>query len=195
MFKSDDEPLRLDPRVKRTRELLAQAFIDLVKVKGFQAVSVQDITGRAGVNRATFYAHFQDKYALLDHFVRAGFHQEIEKRMLNSCQYSMENLRLLIVAVCEFVARTHSNCAQSQGQFETLIETQIKNQVYELLLKWLEKGISTGSSPEMVATATSWAIYGLAAQWSHQKPAPPVDDYSQQALPLVAANLQPARPA
>jgi AcrR family transcriptional regulator len=33
--------------------------------KGFQAVSIQDITDKAGINRATFHAHFTDKYQLL----------------------------------------------------------------------------------------------------------------------------------
>ena len=91
---------KLDPRVKRTHQLLAQAFVDLIKEKGFQAISVQDITARAGINRATFYAHFQDKYALLDYYIREGFRQEIDKRMLNACHFSRENLRLFIVAVC-----------------------------------------------------------------------------------------------
>src|SRR5207245_2778046 len=56
----------VDPRVKRTRKLLQQAFIELFQEKGFAAISIQDITERATVNRATFYAHFPDKYALLD---------------------------------------------------------------------------------------------------------------------------------
>ena len=71
---------KLDPRVKRTRQMLEQAFMEAVQEKGFQSVSVQDIAERAGVNRATFYAHFEDKYALLDHSIRQGFRQELEKR-------------------------------------------------------------------------------------------------------------------
>ena len=53
-------PEKLDPRVKRTRTLLEQAFMDLIQEEGFQGVTVQDIAERAGVNRATFYAHFAD---------------------------------------------------------------------------------------------------------------------------------------
>ena len=54
---------RVDPRVKRTRKLLQQAFLELFQEKGFASISIQDITERATVNRATFYAHFPDKYA------------------------------------------------------------------------------------------------------------------------------------
>ena len=53
--------------------------------KGFQAISVQDITGKAGINRTTFYLHFPDKYALLDYSVSQLFRQELDKRTLDVC--------------------------------------------------------------------------------------------------------------
>src|ERR1700690_1925078 len=58
---STDLNQKEDPRVKRTRLLLEQAFMVVLKEKGFQTITVQDIAQRAGVNRATFYAHFEDK--------------------------------------------------------------------------------------------------------------------------------------
>lgn len=53
-----------DLRVRRTRKLLREALIDLTTEKGFADLTVQDITERAMVNRATFYRHYQDKYDL-----------------------------------------------------------------------------------------------------------------------------------
>ena len=82
---------KIDPRIKRTRGLLVQSFIDLLAEKGFQAISVQDISERATINRTTFYLHFPDKYALLDYSANQLFRQELEKRMLNICHYSPEN--------------------------------------------------------------------------------------------------------
>jgi AcrR family transcriptional regulator len=185
---------KLDPRVKRTRQLLEQAFMDVLKEKGFQAITVQDITERAGVNRATFYAHFQDKYALLDYSIRQGFLQEIEKRMLNACHFSMDNLRNLIVAVCEFTKNVNSHCKTPLTQFESLVETQIKAVLYDILLKWLEQ-MEVDIAPETAATAASWAIYGLAAQWGHSKEPQPVDKFAAEVLPLVAGNLKLTQPA
>src|SRR5438067_10824664 len=68
---------KLDPRVKRTRELLQRAFLELIAERGFRAITVQDIAERATVNRATFYAHFVDKYALMDSIVREQFRQAL----------------------------------------------------------------------------------------------------------------------
>jgi AcrR family transcriptional regulator len=185
---------KLDPRVKRTRLLLEQAFMDILKEKGFQTITVQDITERAGVNRATFYAHFQDKYALLDYSIRQGFLQEIEKRMLHACHFSMDNLRSLIVAVCEFTRNINSHCKPPLAQFESLVETQVKGVMYELLLNWL-KQMEVDVAPETAATAASLAIYGLAAQWGHSKDSKPVDEFAAEVLPLVAANLKLTHPA
>jgi len=179
---------KLDPRVKRTRQMLEQAFMESIHEKGFQAVSVQDITERAGVNRATFYAHFEDKYALLDHSIRQGFQQELEKRTLSACHFSVDNLRALISTVCEFTSNIGGHCNPPQGQFESLIETQVKAQIYELLLAWL-KDTKSGIPPETAATAASWAIYGLAQQWSHNKNHPSAEAFADEVLPIVAANL------
>lgn len=55
-----------DLRVIRTKEAIRQALTELMEEKGFDAVTVKDITTRARINRGTFYAHYQDKYDLLE---------------------------------------------------------------------------------------------------------------------------------
>ncbi len=189
---SPEEREKLDPRVKRTRQMLDQAFIELLAEKGFDAITVQDVTERAGVNRATFYAHFQDKFALLDYSIRESFHQEMSKRLLDSCSFSMENLHHLIMAVCEFTRNLSSTCVPAQRQFDPLVENQIRGQLYELLLMWLKK-IETTVSPETSATAASWAIYGLAMLWNREKKSRTVKSFADEVLPLVAANLSLAQ--
>ncbi len=185
-----------DPRVKRTRNLIQQAFVEVLAEKGFQSLSIQDITEKAGINRATFYKHFRDKYFLLDYSIQQMFRQEIEKRMLDACHYSDENLKALIIMVCEFVSNANSHCTPAQPQFESLVETQVKNQLQELLQVWLEKE-GSNIDPKTAATAASWAIYGLVLQWSHDKnkKKPSAEKFADQVLPLIAINLRLAQPA
>lgn len=54
-----------DRRVRRTQNLLARALIDLTLEKGYEAVTIRDITERADVGYATFFRHYPDKEALL----------------------------------------------------------------------------------------------------------------------------------
>jgi len=184
---------KLDPRVKRTRSLIQQAFMQLLTEKGFRAITVQDITERAEVNRATFYAHFADKYALLEESIRQMFRQELEKRMLRGCHYSEGNLQALIATVCEFVAQLHEHCKFSEQQFQLLVENQVRKQIQELIELWLEQA-SSEINPQTAATATSWAIYGLAVQWSQDKSHASAQAYARQVLPLVAANMRVVHP-
>lgn len=178
---------KLDPRVKRTRSLILSSFESLLAEKGFETISVQDVTDKAEINRATFYAHFQDKYALLDTAMSQMFMQEIEKRTLNVCTYTPDNLRNLILAVCEFLSRLHTSCAQPHNQFESLVEGTIKKQIFDLLSYWLRNSKLPTEIPVTVAT---WAIYGLASHYSHLKKRPSLEKFVDEAFPLVAVNLE-----
>jgi AcrR family transcriptional regulator len=189
MLSNPKEKEKLDPRVKRTRNLILQAFGSLLAKKGFESISVQDVTDKAEINRATFYKHFVDKYALLDYSINQMFMQEIEKRTLNACHYTPDNLRHLILAVCEFLSRLHSDCAQPHQQFESLVETQIKKQLFDLLSYWLKQS-KVKISTDIPATVAAWAIYGLASHYSHSKKRPALDKFVDEALPLVAVNLE-----
>ena len=189
MLSNPKEQEKLDPRVKRTRNLILQAFGSLLAEKGFESISVQDVTDKADVNRATFYAHFHDKYELLDYSISQMFRQEIEKRTLDACHYTPDNLRNLILAVCDFLSNMHSECAQPHQQFESLVETQIKQQIFDLLSYWL-KQVNSKISTDIPATVATWAIYGLASHYSHLKKRPALEKFVDDALPLVAVNLE-----
>src|SRR5262245_58324705 len=56
---------RKDRRVERTEQLIRGALLSLIKEKGFEDLTVQEIIDRANVGRATFYAHFDNKDDLL----------------------------------------------------------------------------------------------------------------------------------
>jgi AcrR family transcriptional regulator len=185
-----------DPRITRTRHLMLQAFMELLSEKGFQSMSVQDISEKAGINRATFYDHFTDKYGLLDYSISQMFRQEIEKYMLDACHYSDENLRALIIVVCEFVSTAIAHCKPANPQFESLMETQVKKQLQELLQVWLEQEEALIDS-KTAAIAASWALYGLVLQWSHDKSRQRLsaEKYADKIFPIIASSLRPAQPA
>ena len=54
-----------DRRVRKTQAALREAFVALVLERGYESVTVEDITDRADVARATFYLHYADKEELL----------------------------------------------------------------------------------------------------------------------------------
>ncbi|PIH56984.1 TetR/AcrR family transcriptional regulator [Paenibacillus sp. LK1] len=70
-----------DPRVIRTRQLIQDAFFYHLNKKDFSAITVQDITQKATINRATFYAHFADKYELLESVLSYAFQEYVLKQI------------------------------------------------------------------------------------------------------------------
>ena len=57
---------KTDLRVVRTRKLIRDAFMDMVDEVGVARITVKDLTERAGINRNTFYLHFESIEALYD---------------------------------------------------------------------------------------------------------------------------------
>lgn len=60
----------------KTKELLADSFRTLVLTVPFQKISIKMITDGAHVIRPTFYNYFQDKYEVIEFFVRPGYRQQ-----------------------------------------------------------------------------------------------------------------------
>ncbi len=184
-----------DPRVIRTRQLLQTALGELLAQKDFRDITVQDIADRATLNRATFYAHFADKYALMEYSVRETFKQALAARLPMEADLSPTNLYKVIVIVCEYLRQLFDHCAPSptRAQLRSVTESQVKAQLYDVLLNWLSLDESSGRgdtvAPEQAATVTSWAIYGAAQRWVEGDRALSAEDYARQMLPLIRAPL------
>jgi AcrR family transcriptional regulator len=62
---TETDPKPIDRRARRTRRLLKEALFSLILEKGYDAVTIEEITGRADLGRTTFYLHYKDKEDLL----------------------------------------------------------------------------------------------------------------------------------
>src|SRR5258706_11048089 len=114
-----------DLRVRRTHILLCKAFLELIKERDFQSITVQDIADRAMVNRATFYDHFVDKYALLEYSIREQFKETLQRQIPEVFKYSVENLELLIVTMYEYLSALRNHCVSTDQQILPMVQTQI----------------------------------------------------------------------
>ncbi len=184
-----------DPRITRTRALLIAALAELMSEKSFEAITVSEIAQRATLNRVTFYAHFQDKYDLLEAATRQMIRQQIDTVLLQRDPFSEEKLGRLLRLVCTFLTEFVSRCPPPHGQLEPLIEKQIKSELYKVIFEWLQlvpDRTGDGSTTlEQAATVSAWAMYGAAVQWSQKAHRESVDEFIQQVLPLIMSSLKP----
>ncbi|MET3289821.1 UNVERIFIED_CONTAM: AcrR family transcriptional regulator [Brevibacillus sp. OAP136] len=73
---------RIDRRILRTRQLLREVFLDLATESGMDNITVKELTDRAGLNRGTFYLHYQDIQDFAEQFkheILEGFYSIIKK--------------------------------------------------------------------------------------------------------------------
>ena len=92
---------KTDLRVVKTKNVLYNALVLLMKEKMFEEIKVSDICNKALINRSTFYAHYEDKYELLVDFInnlKGEFINELKKNnnILNTREYYIELIRLFL---------------------------------------------------------------------------------------------------
>ena len=186
-----------DPRIRRTRQLLQGALRTLMQSKSFEEISVQDIAEEATVNRATFYDHYADKFALLDAMVAGGFHQLLHAREVQFDGTCPSAASAIIEATCDFLAQIraeHPDCGD-KSSFEPLIDAAITSAIRRVLNGPPGKPVLDGSPlTEIAVTAAAWAIYGAARQWSISPNRPPVAEVVPQILAFVFPMLLQAGP-
>jgi AcrR family transcriptional regulator len=180
-----------DPRIRRTRKLLQGALATLMQTKTFDEISVQDITEAATVNRATFYDHYTDKFALLEAMVAGGFHEFLDERNLRYETGCPGALSAIIQATCDFLIQAHSRGAcDRQTAFEPLMDAAIVTAIRRLLIEGLERAAHPSTvPPELIAAAASAAICGGVKQWLSVPDRPSARVFVAQLLELILPML------
>ena len=59
----------LDIRIEKTERAIKQAFMELRAEKPLEKIRVKELCDRACINKSTFYAHYEDIYALANGLV------------------------------------------------------------------------------------------------------------------------------
>ena len=156
---------------------------------------MQDITEAATVNRATFYDHYTDKFALLEAMVAGGFHEFLDERQLRYDAGCPAALGAIIQATCDFLTQAHSGGAcDRQTAFEPLMDAAIVKAIQRLLMEGMQRAQHPfGVPPELVAAAASAAICGGVKQWFSMPDRPPANVVVAQLQELILPMLDPVQ--
>lgn len=169
----------LDPRIKRTRKLLEEAFHSLMAERPCDEISVGDITRRANVNRATFYAHFPDLHHFATEMLRNGLENAMRAGIKPGTPLDGETLVEFGTAVFEFIDHFFSFRRKLDSDKQLNIATTFQETIESFLSSWMREDRNSmryfrDSTPENAAGALAWALYGGAVRWSrlpHRLPA------------------------
>ncbi len=170
--------------------MLQHALEDLLSKKELEKISVGDIADAATLNRATFYAHFVDKFDLLEAVVANRFQELMLSRGIQfdgTCAWAMYGMTL---AVCDFLAEA-PYCPQ-QRQVAQHMEAAMVTIVRGMIGSGLKQHPpASGADSEMMAATLAGAIYGAARQWLRTANRPDAQQAATNITKLLVPMMAP----
>lgn len=159
-----------DRRIQRTRQLLSAALLKLIEERGYDSLTVNDITEQANVGRATFYLHYQDKEQLLVASLEDMFSQL--RDLINPLSETLQEHNSITATRLVFQhfadhRRLYRVLLTEKGAamvFPRLLEilTQVAEQ--DVILRDVEQP-KTGIPTNFVAHYVAGAVLGLVVWW------------------------------
>jgi AcrR family transcriptional regulator len=183
----------LDPRARRTRALLREAMEHLASEKGFQSLSIKEVTAQAGLDRTTFYLHYSGLHALMEDCARVLFdqmRQEIYANKpvtLNSDPAAFEPFVASVFHHLEQHEKFYKSMLGKLGDpfFRTLFQELLSELIFEPVSPYSPENDPVRSG--MALRFYSAGFAGLASWWLEKDMPIPVEQASQQ----VAATILP----
>lgn len=176
---NNGEPMKSDQRVIITKMMLKEALLKLLHTRQLNKITITDLCRESGINRATFYRHYEEPKDILNEIRYSIFEdiKNIEKQSnINSsedqlleqvCQYFFENRELLNILFKyrndeDFVLLINEICRQriphlrKLGYMKDYDDESLKlstcyfaGGIYYILRQWLSEPIE--KSPKEIA--------------------------------------------
>lgn len=156
----------MNVRTTQTKQSLINAFLQLVSKKDFEKITIADITKGAQVNRATFYAHFNDKYELLDYILGDSASAAIVKRTKGEVLFDQDSIFQLVLALCDFYQQPNIQCRSS---YVGLVVPQLKEKAVNELKVFLSQSLEyiyTDDEKNIYVPIFAQVIHEGALQWA-----------------------------
>ena len=184
----------LDRRVQRTLPLLQEALFHLITERGYERITIADITERANLGRTTFYLHYRDKEDLLQESIKAllhDLHLDVEFQMEESCTLPMVSVRIF-----QHVARRqqlYQAMLKEAGPTRTL-EDVMRTYFTELCQRFLQGDrLKTGGpslvSNEIIAVHAAGSLLSLLSWWLNHEVSLSAEDMGMIYCQLMAKSL------
>ncbi len=157
-----------DLRVIKTKKILYETLIELMKTKTFEEIKVSDICTKALINRSTFYAHYEDKYELLLEFINSlkeEFTNELNKNknILNTREYYLEMIRLFLDHIENKKDIYNAIMINNRNSIMMDILSSVVNN--EVIKKMESSNISTKVPVNIIAKFYLGGVLNLGIEW------------------------------
>ena len=174
----------MDRRVQRTRKLIIETFMELLRDKGFEKITVNDIADRADINRGTVYLHFLDKYDILekciDIYVEELLSHCSDDEEIHLHEDAMGKVFSYLKEHIDIYKLLHEN--DKYGMFRKKLTNALLSQV-EIAMALMPKEIST--SREIASQFLVNGLLGVIEWWISSDMSCSADDVTERLLTIL----------
>lgn len=166
-----------DRRARRSRRLLKESLLELMKHKTFSEISVRDVTDEADMNRGTFYLHYSGTAELLQS-LEADLLEELEALIDAHLQETMDDgtVRPLLEPLLDFVVERRETwevlfAGDAASGFSQALQRLIRDKGAGVVETWFHP--QSSQLGDYLLTFLAWGFIGLLKEWLAQDMALP----------------------
>lgn len=158
-----------DIRVIKTRKLIYQTLLELMKEKTFEEIKVSDICSKAMINRSTFYAHYEDKYELLIDFL-SNLKEEFAHELNESCKENLSIREYYIRLISLFLDHIDSkrdvyNSIMVNNRSSIMMDILLSVVNDDILKRFKENDINLKVPTEVISKFYLGGVINIGMEW------------------------------
>lgn len=158
-----------DLRVIKTRKLIYQTLLDLMKEKTFEEIKVSDICSKAMINRSTFYAHYEDKYELLVDFL-SNLKEEFAHELNENCKENLSIREYYIRLISLFLDHIDSkrdvyNSIMVNNRSSIMMDILLSVVNDDILKRFKENDINLKVPTEVISKFYLGGVINIGMEW------------------------------
>ena len=185
--KTGSSPNHTDMRITRTREAIRSAFTDMICEMDYEQITIKELTERAGINRKTFYLHYDSLDDLL-----GEMQNEMSRRFMDRIKdlkppYDMDKITRAFYLSMEESGKFGERLACS-GNYH-YINRRMVNAIMRDTWKEENARAKDPYLQNIVMAYVSQSTLAIYRQWIADKKRIPLDDIIQTTITLVCNGL------
>jgi len=184
-----------DKRMRRTKMLFHEALLALLQEKNFEAISISEIVRKAGVNRGTFYFHYQQKEELLEEMVSTMLAKMIAAYRKPHRSYQ----EMTITEISTYPLFEHF--MENKLFYQTLLNSSFPINLHERMLQTMEHhyhqdidfylpAISKEMNLDLFCSYRVHGLIGFILNWIKNDFDHPIEYMAEQLVKIVTINTQ-----
>ena len=161
---------QIDSRVLKTEQAIKEAFMELVKEKGYNQVTVSDICKKSSINRNTFYLHYLDKDDLVGKMLKTAYSTVDNALKDYTIKYKTSMRRISEVQIRWGIRNLLLFMESDKELYKTILQDESLNGYIDVMAKMLKKHIAelldiSNASGNMIYEYAFSGMFGLIKQW------------------------------